>query len=40
MPKPMVHMAIAWLAKEEKLDLIQEKRIIKLWLKEAPAPLC
>ncbi len=38
-PKPMVHMAIGWLAREEKLDLVQEKRTIKLSLKEIPPSL-
>jgi hypothetical protein len=35
----MVHMAIGWLAREEKLDLVQEKRTIKLRLKEVPPSL-
>jgi len=38
-PKAMGHMAIGWLAREGKLDLIQEKRVIKIWLKEGPAYL-
>lgn len=38
-PKPMVHMAIGWLAREGKLDLIQEKRTIKIWLKDVTVSL-
>jgi hypothetical protein len=35
----MVHMAIGWFAREEKLHLDQEKRTIKLWLKGVPPSL-
>lgn len=38
-PKSMVHMAIGWLAREGKLDLVQEKRVIKMWLKDSPGYL-
>jgi hypothetical protein len=33
-PKPLVHMAIGWLAREGKVELRQEKRSILLRLTE------
>jgi len=33
-PKPLVDMAIGWLAREGKVELRQEKRSILLWLTE------
>jgi Winged helix-turn-helix domain (DUF2582) len=34
-PKPVVHMAIGWLAREGKVELRQEKRTIELWLTDS-----
>lgn len=34
-PKPLVDMAIGWLAREGKVELRQEKRGVRLWLTEA-----
>jgi len=34
-PKPLVDMAVGWLAREGKVELRQEKRSIQLWLTEA-----
>ena len=33
-PKPLVDMAVGWLAREGKVELRQEKRGIRLWLTE------
>ncbi len=33
-PKPIVHMAIGWLAREGKIDLRQEGRVLQFWLTE------
>ncbi|HEY2987160.1 MAG TPA: winged helix-turn-helix domain-containing protein [Candidatus Binatia bacterium] len=33
-PKPLVDMAIGWLAREGKVELRQEKRSIQVWLTE------
>ena len=33
-PKPLVCMAIGWLAREGKVALRQEKRTLQLWLTE------
>ncbi|MEX0801755.1 MAG: winged helix-turn-helix domain-containing protein [Candidatus Binatia bacterium] len=34
-PKPLVCMAIGWLAREGKIALRQEKRTVQLWLTDA-----
>lgn len=34
-PKPVVNMAIGWLAREGKLELSQEKRSVQVWLTES-----
>ncbi len=33
-PKLLVHMAVGWLAREGKLDFVEEKGSLKLWLTE------
>jgi len=33
-PKPVVHMAVGWLAREGKLALVEENRDVRLWLTE------
>ena len=35
-PKPVVHMAIGWLAREGKPALVEENRNVRLWLTEGP----
>ena len=34
-PKPLVAMAVGWLAREGKVELRQDKRAVQLWLTEA-----
>lgn len=33
-PKSLVDMAIGWLAREGKIDMTEEKRSIRIWLKQ------
>lgn len=33
-PKNLVHMAIGWLAREGKVELVEEQRSVKVWLTE------
>ena len=33
-PKPVVYMALGWLAREGKLGITQDKRDVQVWLTE------
>jgi hypothetical protein len=33
-PKSLVDMAVGWLAREGKIDLSQEQRSIRVWIKQ------
>lgn len=33
-PKSLVDMAVGWLAREGKIDLSQEQRAIRVWIKQ------
>jgi hypothetical protein len=33
-PKTMVSMAVGWLAREGKIELKDEKRAVRIWLRE------
>ncbi|HUK13785.1 MAG TPA: winged helix-turn-helix domain-containing protein [Thermoanaerobaculaceae bacterium] len=33
-PRAMVYMAVGWLAKEGKVEMVQEERAVRIWLRE------